>query len=279
MDMMNKFFKKVDSTMSRREELRGEKYRFRGHAEKDFWRWVCSWSRAIREPSDLGFDNGAFVLPDFDNGAFVLPDLITREHVVSAQTRKDGWLFDMPAIGLQEQREERRRTIKERCEMAATLAMDDSGPVVSWCHLNDEGDMLQSMIDGSVQVSGKDSDEKKVEVFDAFRSGQIQRIITKPKIAGFGMNWQHCARQTFFPSHSFEQWYQSIRRSWRFGQTKPVIIDVITSEGEMGVLKNMQRKQVLADAMFKNLVAMMNHGLNVKAKPYGNKQEEVPSWL
>jgi hypothetical protein len=215
----------------------------------------------------------------YDDGAFRLPEFKTREHVVKARTLREGWLFDAPAVGLREQREERRRTITERCEIAASLVADTGEPAVCWCGLNDEGDLLTKMIPGAVQVSGADDDDSKIEAFEAFESGEVRVLVTKSQIAGHGLNWQHCAHQTFFPSHSFEQWYQAVRRSWRFGQTRPVTIDVVTSEGERNVLRNLQRKQDAADRMFASLVAEMNNSLRVTAAPYGTKIEEVPSWL
>lgn len=247
------------------------KWRLKKHAEQHlFWRWVCSWARAVRKPSDIGFS---------DDG-YDLPPLICNEHIVSAATVKDGLLFDMPATTLEEQRDERRRTITERCELAAALACANKGPSVSWCHLNAEGDLLESMIPGAVQISGADSDEFKEEMFDAFSQGQISKIISKPVIAGFGLNWQHCAHQTFFPSHSFEQWYQAVRRCWRFGQEKPVVVDVIASDGERGVLANMNRKSDQASKMFTQLVAMMNNELQIeKNKGSHSNKEIMPSWL
>lgn len=269
MDMLNKFFKKQGATTSRSDEHRAGIYRFRGHAERDFWRWVCSWARAVRKPSDLGCDDGKFVLPE----------LKTREHVVTANTKREGMLFDLPAMTLEEQREERRRTIGERCELVASLVSNTKQPAVLWCHLNDEGKMLNRLVKGSVEVSGDDEDDKKEEVFSAFAAGQIRVLVTKPQIAGFGLNWQHCAHQTFFPSHSFEQWYQAIRRSWRFGQTRPVIVDVVASEGESGVVRNLQRKATAADTMFRELVSLMNNELRLEKAPENTQKIKVPSWL
>ena len=268
-DVLSRFFKKTQKTYTRRDEHRGEMYRFRGHAEKDFWRWVCSWARAIRKPSDAGCDDGPFVLPQ----------LTTRDHIVKASRPRDGCLFDVPAVGLQEQREERKRTLAERCEMAATLVNDTGQPAVCWCHLNTEGDLLTKLIPDAVQVAGRDTDDHKEETLEAFAAGEVRVLVTKPTIAGFGLNWQHCAHQTFFPSHSFEQWYQAVRRSWRFGQTRPVIVDVIASEGERDVMANLQRKQDAADLMFANLVAMMGDSMNIEIEPYRGTKEEVPSWL
>lgn len=279
-DMLKTFFKSDSNTFaqggsSQKGSKRfnknpfGGKFRFRGHAERDFWRWVCSWARAVRKPSDLGFS---------DEG-FKLPELITVEHVVSSRSRNPEFLFDLPAHGLYEQRKERRRTITERCEMAAELVISNGGPSVSWCSLNDEGDMLERMIPGAVNVEGSDCDEKKEEMFNAFRSGEIKNLVTKPDIAGFGMNWQHCAHATFFPSHSYEQFYQSVRRCWRYGQKNAVRVDLISSEGESGVLKNLNRKSAAADQMFSNLVELMNNELNIVKHKHETRKVEVPTWI
>lgn len=266
-DMVTLFFKQ--ETKKDRLGWGRTKYRMRGHAEVGFWRWVCSWARACRKPSDLGFDDGRFVLPD----------LILREHEVKAMKAAPGRLFDVPAETLEEEREEQRRTLPERCEKVAAIVGKSGQPAVCWCHLNDEGDELQRLIPGSVQVSGSDSDDAKEEAFSAFESGQIRVLISKPKIAGFGLNWQHCAHMTFFPSHSFEQWYQSIRRCWRFGQTRPVTVDVITTDGGAGVLGNLQAKQEAAERMFVGLVSHMNESQRIGVKQYGNAKELIPSWL
>ena len=269
MDMLNRFFKKSEQTMSRREEFRSGLYRFRGHSEKDFWRWICSWARAVRKPSDIGF-------PD---DAYRLPELQAVEHIITARTSNPDFLFDMPAVGLAEQRSERRRTINERCELAASLINATNKPAVAWCHLNEEGHMLEKMIPGAVEVEGNDSDEFKEETFDAFASGQIRVMVSKPIIAGFGLNWQHCAHQTFFPSHSFEQWYQAIRRCWRFGQKQPVRVDVISSEGEAGVLANLNRKAHQAEQMFAKLVELINNELRIEKTNKHNTKQTNPSWL
>lgn len=276
MDMLKMFFKSADGATANVGKRRGHfdknpfsgKFRFRGHAEQQFWRWVCSWARAIRKPSDLGFSD--------DN--FALPLLKIIQHTIKATSRNEDFLFDLPAHGLAEQRHERRRTLTERCEKAAQLATTDK-TVVSWCNLNDEGDLLTKLIPDAVQISGNDEDEKKEEIFAAFAKGEVRSLVTKSTIAGFGLNWQHCAHQTFFPSHSFEQWYQSIRRSWRFGQKNPVTIDVITSEGEASVLSNLNRKALSAEEMFTRLVSLMNNELNVKQTNTHTKKQTIPKWL
>lgn len=247
----------------------GGKFRFRGHAEREFWRWVCSWSRAIRKPSDMGFRDDDFILPP----------LTVIEHTVRAITPREGWLIDLPAISLEEQRAERRRTLNQRCEMAASLVSSTKQPAICWCHLNPEGKLLEKLIPDSVEVSGEDDDDFKEETFADFAAGKIRVLVTKPVIGGFGMNWAHCAHQTFFPSHSFEQYYQSVRRSWRFGQKNPVRIDVIASEGEAGVVRNLQRKADAADAMFSRLVELMGNELRIEQKNLNTKPEIKPSWL
>jgi len=247
----------------------GGKFRFRGHAEKDFWRWVCSWARAIRKPSDLGFDDRLFTLPALE----------TRQHMIKCSTPRDGMLIALPAHGLQEQREERRKTLTERCETAAELITENGGPSIAWCHLNPEGDLLEKLIPGAAQVSGSDSIEHKEETLDAFRNGEVQFLVSKPDICGHGLNFQHCAHQTFFPSHSFEQWYQAIRRSWRFGQTRPVQIDVVTSEGESRVLANLQRKSAAAETMFERLVSLMSQELKIEKKSHNLKPIKLPAFV
>lgn len=270
MDMLNRFFKN-DLNNSASGRMRGEviKWRFKGHAEVPFWRWVCSWGRALRKPSDIGFDDSRFILPP----------LVEREHLVEAKTIPEGMLFALPAAGLKEQREERRRSLEERCEKVAHLVNGTGKPALVWCHMNDEGDALEDMIPDAVQVSGSDSDDAKEERLMAFADGKARVLITKPKIGAWGLNFQHCNHVTFFPSHSFEQYYQGVRRCWRFGQDKPVTVDIVTTEGERGVLKNLQRKAANADRMFSNLVNEMNAALGINKAPAFAQEEEIPSWL
>lgn len=281
MDMLKTFFKNDTNTYAaggnngggaRRwagEQMFGGKWRFRGHAEHDFWRWVVSWARAIRRPSDLGFDDGKLQLPP----------LKINEHTVKPESPQEGMLFNLPAFGLAEQRAERSRTMVQRCEKAADIVTGTKQPAVMWCHFCYESTELTRITPDAVEVSGDDSDESKEEKFAAFSSGQIRVLVTKPSIAGFGLNWQHCNHQTFFPSHSFEQWYQAIRRSWRFGQTRPVTIDLVSSEGESGVVKNLQRKADAADKMFANLVSLMGNELHIARKERESARISLPSFI
>jgi superfamily II DNA or RNA helicase len=269
MDMLNKFFKN-DQNNSATRRMYGEapKWRFRGHAEIPFWQWVCSWARALRKPSDLGFDDQAFVLPP----------LVENEHLVKAERLAPGMLFAIPARDLREQREERKRTITERCEKIAEIVNHDK-PALVWCHLNDEGDMLEKIIPDAIQVSGKDSDEKKEEKLMAFTDGKARVLVTKQKIAGWGMNWQHCAHIALFPSHSYEQLYQGVRRCWRFGQKNPVTVDMVLTEGERKVQQNLQRKAQQADEMFTRLVEHMNHARGIERKNDMTKKGGLPPWM
>jgi hypothetical protein len=270
MDMLNRFFKNdLNNSATGRAHGKVIQWRFKGHAEEAFWKFVVSWARAVRKPSDLGFDDARFILPE----------LIENEHVVVANTLADGMLFALPAVGLDAQREETRRTLQERCEKAAALVTANNDFSLSWCHLNPEGDLLEKLIPGSVQISGDDSDDAKEDKFLAFVTGQIKNLITKYKIGAWGLNFQHCAHQTTFPSHSYEQYYQGTRRCWRFGQKRPVVIDIVRTEGQQHVMENQQRKAHQAGAMFERLVERMNEQLHIERGVQYSAKEEVPAWL
>jgi SNF2 family DNA or RNA helicase len=270
MDMLNRFFKN-DNNNSGLRRLFGEapQWRFKGHAEIPFWRWVTSWARACRKPSDLGFDNTKFILTE----------LKEIEHLVTARTLPDGCFLPLHAATLPEQREEKRRTIGERCEHVLEIVNKQKGQSVIWCQLNDEGDKLEEIIPDSIQISGSDKDDKKEKAFMDFAAGNIKRLITKPKIGAWGMNWQNCNHIVYFPSHSYEQYYQAVRRCWRFGQKKPVTVDIVLTEGERKIMKNLQRKNTAAMKMFDNLVAEMNFSISQQKKNDFVKKEVIPSWL
>lgn len=268
-DMLSRFFTNKGGTFFAKGGGRGQQapYRLKGHATDAFWRWIVSWARAVRKPSDLGFDDGRFRLPPLD----------VREHVIAARTQRADTLFDLPAHGLDEERKESRRTITERCERVAGL-LAGPGPAVAWCQLNDEGDLLTDLIEGAVQLTGSDSVERKEEVLTAFGAGEIRVLVTKPIIGGWGLNWQHCSRMSFFPSHSYEQYYQAVRRSWRFGQTKPVTVDIVTTEGGLNALRSLKRKAEQADRMFEQLVAHMCDAQGVNRREAFNETVEIPAW-
>lgn len=279
MDMLTRFFINKDRSVSSRGRSAAGRFggdggqvqwRLKGPAEIPFWRWVASWARAIRQPSDYGFE---------DRG-FVLPRLVEQTHVVESDAQAE-WdrlckLFETPAVGLREEREEARRTLTDRCEKAAELLAEGTG--VAWCHLNDESALLAKLIDGAVEVTGSDSDQAKEEKLRAFTEGEVRVLVTKPRIGAWGLNWQHAHHMTYFPSHSYEQYYQSVRRMWRFGQTHDVTVDVVTTEGGQRVLQSLQRKAAQADAMFVALVEHMRHGMGITGPEYATPLE-VPSWL
>jgi hypothetical protein len=243
-------------------------WRLKHHAVDHFWRWVASWARACRMPSDLGFDDGAFILPP----------LIERNHVIAPETVRDGYLFNLPAIGLSEEREERKRTLHKRCEFAASL-VDHDRPAVIWCHTNDEGDLLERIIPGAYQIAGKTPDDRKIELYEAFAAGDLRVMVIKPKIGAWGLNWQHCNHVVSFVTHSFEQHYQSVRRCWRFGQKLPVQLDVIATEGEERVLANLRRKEQKANAMFTRMIAEMHRSTAIARDNRFTNAPEFPKWL
>lgn len=289
-DMLSRFFRQTDNKKpSRMNDVKASRmaragghyaklayrvsqqigqWKLKGHAVTPFWRWIASWARACRKPSDLGFA---------DDG-FLLPELLEREHIVEPTRPADGCLFTIPAFGLKEEREERRRTLAERCEMVARL-VDHERSAVVWCHLNVEGDRLARVIRGARQVKGADSDEEKEEAYQAFASGEARVLVIKPKIGAWGLNWQHCAHVVTFASHSYEQFYQSVRRCWRFGQERPVTVDIIATTGERHVLDNMLRKAKASDAMFVELVSHMNDAVRVAPLSHDRTRMELPAWL
>lgn len=265
-DMITQFFKQ--ETSKDHHGWGRTKYRFRGHAEQPFWAWVCSWARSLRQPSDLGFDDAKFVLPE----------LRETEYVIETAIPRPGTLFTVPAKDIREERAERRHSIQERCEKAVELAQKP-GPAVLWCELNPEGDLLEKMLTDVVQVSGSMSDDEKEEALIAFGKGQIRRMICKPKIGAWGLNWQHCSNVISFPSHSFEQYYQLVRRCYRFGQERPVDVSLIVCEGEKGVLNSLKRKQHQAQEMFSSIVAHMRDAMHLASLDYFSDEEQIPSWL
>jgi len=274
MDMLSRFFKNDQNNCatnhSRGRFFEAVKWRLKGHAHDAFWRWVTSWSRSIRKPSDLGFDDGGFDLPEKKEFKHELD--VTRQP-------GEGQLFVLPAQGLKEVRDERRATIVPKCEAAAEIANNTDGPAVVWCNLNDEGDLLEKLISDAIQVSGKDKDDAKEAKLLAFTHGNARVLVTKPKIGAWGLNWQHCNQVVFFPAYSYEQYYQAVRRCWRFGQTKPVKVDLIYTRGDRNSIKNLRRKQQQADEMFTNLVKEMNNSLAIKSHTNYDMKVEVPKWL
>lgn len=269
-DMIGRFFtNKTNTGHMNGRWASDDKFRFRGHAEQKFWQWVASWARALRKPSDLCFDDCGFDLP---------PLSITN-HVIQARQAPPGMLFNVVAVNRQEEMAERRRTIQERCEKAAALVNGTGQPATVWCQLNDEADLLEKLIPDAQQVSGKDNDEQKEAKFRAFSAGELRVLITKPKIGAWGLNWQHCNHVVYFPSHSYEQYYQAVRRHWRFGQERPVQVDLVLTGGQVRIQENLERKSEQADEMFSQLVAHMSDAMVINRLYEYKEKMEVPSWL
>lgn len=225
------------------------KWRLKGHAEEEYWKWICQWAVMIRKPSDLGYS---------DEG-FELPPLNIHHHVVEGKA-SEGFLFQVEAQTLMERRQARRASLEDRAAMlAGIVATRPDEPWLIWCDLNDEGDAAEKLIPGSVQVAGRHSDEQKEDRMLGFSDGRYQKLISKPSIAGWGMNWQHCPNVAFLGlSDSWEMYYQAIRRVWRFGQTREVNCHIITSESEGAVVKNIERKEKDAARMAQEMVKHMS---------------------
>ena len=218
-----------------------QKWRLKGHAEGIFWKWVCSWAVMIRRPSDLGYSDDGFILPDL----IIVSDVVGEDNGSVAAT-------------LHERRKARRESIGQRVERVASMVNATDHPWLVWVDLNDEGDAMEAAIPGSVQVAGADSPEDKADRMLGFASGKYRVLITKPSIAGFGMNWQHCADMAFVGlSDSYEKYYQAIRRCWRFGQANAVTAHVVTAPGEAAVVDNINRKEEEAKRMADEMVTHM----------------------
>lgn len=257
-----------------------QNWRLKGHARKAFWKWVATWGAVVRSPADLGHDASAYDLPELR----MHDDVVPVDH---EDAHRSGTLFLMDARTLSEQRATRRATLDKRVSRAAELVGTDR-PAVVWCELNDEGDALERAIPGAVQVKGSDSPELKERMLAGFADGTHRVLVTKPSIAGFGLNWQHCNLMVFVgASHSYEQTYQAIRRCWRFGQTQEVDVHVIRAETERAIVANYRRKEADAKKMGEEMAAMVLP--SVRSAVTGGRREwneydasvtmMVPDWI
>jgi hypothetical protein len=217
------------------------KWRLKGHGKTRFWEWLSNWAVCIRKPSDLGFSDEGYDLPPLEIEEIVVP----TEGKEIAQT-------------LSERNEARRSTIDARVEVAASIANHAEDACVIWCNLNDESAKLASLITGSVEVKGSDKVEHKEDRLTGFTEGRYQKIVSKPSIAGFGLNWQHCNKMVFVGMNdSWEQLYQAIRRCYRFGQKRPVRVTLISADIEGSVIENIKRKEAQNREMSESMVAHM----------------------
>lgn len=270
MDMLTKFFKNNQNTADSNNRNIGEKFYLKPHAEKDFFSWVNSWSITIKKPSDIGFSDEHHILPK----------LTVRDHIVENQSLVDSngqmLLFTPIAKTMGEVKHEQKQTITGRCEKAVDIAYGKTS--VYWCNLNPEGDLLNELDSEAVQISGSMNLDKKEEMLLAFSKGEIKRLITKPKITAFGLNWQHCNHSVFFPTWSYEQYYQAIRRFWRFGQKDEVTIDRVISDGQQRVIDAIELKTEKAINLHQNLTDNVNSSYVPLLKEF-NKPIQQPKFI
>lgn len=262
MDMLGKFFKNNQNSVDSTNRNIGEKFYLKPHAEKDFFSWVNQWSIMVRKPSDIGYSDERYNLPE----------LITNTHTVKNQSLIDVngqvQMFTPIAKTMTEVRHEQKMTEEDRCEKAIELA--DGKTSVYWCNTNNESKILRTLDKDAHEIIGSQSIEKKEEALMAFANGEIKRLITKARMTGMGLNWQHCNHTVFFPTWSYEQYYQSIRRFWRFGQKRNVTVDLVISDGQQRVIDALKQKTSKANQLYTNLTKSVN-GVFVDNKKEFNK--------
>lgn len=270
MDMLGKFFKNNQNSVDSTNRNIGEKFYLKPHAENDFFAWVNQWSVMCKMPSDLGFSNERYNLPE----------LIVNKHIVKNQSLIDVngqiQMFTPIAKSMTEVRHEQKQTEEKRCEKAIELAKGKTS--VYWCNTNNESSILKSCDEDAVEIIGSQSIEKKEEILLAFANGQIKRLITKAKMTSMGLNWQHCNHSVFFPTWSYEQYYQSVRRFWRFGQKNDVTIDMVLSDGQARVSQALEQKTKKAIELHQNLTRNVNSVFENKLKEF-NKEIIKPSFI
>lgn len=268
-DMLTKFFTNNEDTISPTNI--GTEWILKGHAREAFFQWVSGWSISMRKPSDLGFDDSTHILPQ----------LVTNYHSVKNEKNMtvNGqiMLFNNVAQRLPEIREEQKLTIENRCEVAVELSSKYNESVY-WVNYNDEADLILELDKTAQQVKGSMDIDKKEEILLSFFNGEIKKLVTKPKITAFGLNWQHCNHTMFFPTFSYEQYYQSIRRFWRFGQKRDVIVDLVYSDGQKRVLDSLIAKSNKANELFSKLNINLHKSYEVKGKEF-NKQIILPTFI
>lgn len=274
-DMLGKFFKNNNNNTVKIGRIalarQGVEWYLKAHAEKDFWKWISSWSIAVRKPSDIGFDDSKHILQK----------LIEIETIISNQNtlviNRQSQMFNMPAVNFAEIKAEVRATIRQRCE-AAFEKSSQHDISVYWVNLNDEASLISTLDKEAKEVKGKMDIDEKEEILLAFSRGEIKKLITKTSITAFGLNWQHCNHTTYFPTYSYEQYYQAIRRFWRFGQKREVYVDLILSDGQTRIMQSLQVKKDKAVSMFENLTNNMNSDFTIKTKDF-DKEIILPNFI
>lgn len=269
MDMLGRFFKSTQNDVDSNSNI-GNKFRLLPHAEKDFFSWVNQWSIMVKRPSDLGFSDDRYSLPALHNKRHIVKN--DNQWVIDNQQS----LFVMPARTMSEVREEQKLTVKNRCEKAIELASGKTS--VYWCNLNEESELLSRLDPDAVEIIGGMSIDKKEEILESFARGEIKRLITKAKMTSMGLNWQHCNHTVFFPTWSYEQYYQAIRRFWRFGQKSEVTCDMVISEGQERVLEALEQKTQKAIELYSNLVTSANKPVTFNNKEF-DKTVQLPEFI
>ena len=271
MDMLTKFFKQNNNAVNSSNRNIGEKFYLKPHAEKDFFAWVNSWSIMIKKPSDIGFSDDRHILKD----------LIINDHIVENPNFMNVLgqlpLFNIPAKSMQEINIEQRQTEKQRCEKAVQLT-ENKEVSVYWCNTNNESKLLREMDHSATEIIGSQTIEKNEEILLAFANGEIKKLITKAKITGMGLNWQHCNHAVYFPTWSYEQYYQAIRRFHRFGQKRDVTIDRVISDGQTRVIEAIEQKTEKAIKLYENLIINVNNSFTDVRKEF-NQNINKPKFL
>jgi hypothetical protein len=258
MDMLTKFFGNNENNV--RPQDIGTKWYLKPHAKNEFFSWINQWSLTIKKPSDFGFSDERYILPNLiENKVFVKNE---KNWVINGQVM----MFNGIAKTMSEVREEQKGTTKERCEKAVELTEKKTS--VYWCNFNDEGDLIDQMDKDAIQIKGGMPLEKKEDILVNFANGNIQRLITKPKITSFGLNWQHCNHTVYFPTWSYEQYYQAIRRFWRFGQKNEVTVDLVLSDGQKRVIDTLLYKTQKAIEFNKLIQTNVNGAVNLDKKEF-----------
>lgn len=263
-DMLTRFFKNNQNTIKGSHAAManaGCEWYLKPHAEADFWQWVASWSTSIRKPSDLGFSDNGYNLPELRENKTIVEN--TKPLDVNGQMQ----LFNMPAVNFFEIKAEVRATINQRCEMAVNKS-ENHDTTVFWVNLNDEAARIKSLCKEAYEISGKMDIDKKEELLMAFSRGEIKKLITKTSITAFGLNWQHCNHTTYFPTYSYEQYYQAIRRFWRFGQKNPVDVDLILSDGQTRIMESLEVKKNKAIQMHEQLCKNVNSVFAIQLREF-----------
>lgn len=249
-------------------------WRLKKHAVEDFWKWVASWAVCITKPSDVGGDDTGYDLPPLD---------ISTHTIEEPLMQAEDMLFDIPSVSASDLHKIKRITQKDRCEEVAAMVNASDKPWIVWCESNDENDLLKKLIPDAVDVKGSHTVQQKEERLIGFTDGKYRVIISKPSIAGFGMNWQHCRKIAFASiSYSYEKFYQAVRRSWRFGQDQSVSVHVFLSSSELTVWRAIEKKTNSHDEMKKHMRLVADyqgrtHEVKIDYKP--NKKATLPTWL